>query len=142
MTTYPDDAQAIAEKLYDALNGHDPRGILEALRPDFVGFVSAGMPCGVGGRHDGAEAMLRDCWGVVFGAFDIALEVEERLSVGADRVVFCGRYVGTERATGRPVDAAFAHIVRVEAGRIVELRQVTDTARWGFDAEQARAAQR
>jgi len=136
------DAQAVAQKLYDALNGHDPRGILEVLHPDFVGFVSPGMPCGVGGEHDGAEAMLRDCWGVVFAAFDVALEVDERLDAGSGCVVFRGRYVGTQRETGRPVDAAFAHIIRIDGGRIVELRQITDTARWGFDADPTEAARR
>lgn len=127
------DPRAAAQRLYDGLNSHDPRAILDALDPDFVGIVSDGMPCGVGGRHDGPEAMLRDCWGTIFASFDMALEVHERLVAGPDRVVFLGRYVGAERATGRPVDATFAHVLRIEGDRISELRQVTDTARWGYD---------
>lgn len=96
---------AIAQCLYDALNARDPKAILGALAPDFVGVVSEGMPVG-GGRHEGAEAMLRDCWGRVFERFEVWIEVGERLASDDDRVVFMGRYVGTERETGRPVDAA------------------------------------
>jgi ketosteroid isomerase-like protein len=125
------DILAAAERLYDAINGHDARAIRAALHPEFVGIASDGMPCGVGGRHDGPDAMLRDCWGVIFAAFDIAVEVSDRLVTGPDGLVFVGRYVGTERATGRVVDAAFAHVLRVDGDRVSELRQITDTARWG-----------
>lgn len=125
---------AAAQRLYDALNDHDPHRILAALHPGFVGIVSDGMPCGVGGRHEGPEAMLGDCWGTIFAAFDVLLEVDERLIAGPDRAVFCGRYVGSERATGRPVDARFAHILRLDGARVIELRQITDTARWGFES--------
>lgn len=132
MTGMSPDPRAVAQQLYDAINAHDPHAILAVLHPNFVGIVSAGMPVGVGGRHDGAEAMLRDCWVTIFKTFDIALEVDELLVAGADRVVACGRYVGTERATSLAVDAAFVHVLRIDNDRLTELRQVTDTARWGF----------
>jgi ketosteroid isomerase-like protein len=125
----PDQVQ-IAQRLYDALNAHDARGIMAVLDPHFVGVVSEGMPLGVGGRHEGAEPMLRSCWAKVFAAYDVRLDVEERLVVDHERVVFTGRYVGTERKTGRPLDAAFAHVLRVAGDRLVELVQYTDTARW------------
>lgn len=100
------------------------------LDPSFVGVTSEGMPLALGGRYEGPEAMLRDCWGRVFAAYDIRLDVQERLSVGDGRLVFTGRYLGVERATGRPVDAAFAHVLRLADGRLTELVQFTDTARW------------
>src|SRR5687768_13149540 len=93
------DPRAVVQQLYDGLNAHDPTSILAVLHPDFVGIVSDGMPCGVGGRHEGAQAMLRDCWGAIFTGFDVALEVEEQLVAPPDRVVVRGRYVGRERGT-------------------------------------------
>jgi len=127
------DPVAAAQPLYDALNARDPKAILAALHPGFVGVISAGMPGGVGGRHEGAEAMLRDCWGAIFTTFDVRFEVEERLPAGPGRAVFTGRYVGAERGTDRQVDAAFAHVLRTDGERVTELVQITDTARWGFD---------
>ena len=52
-----------AKRLYDAVNASDAGAILAAMTSDFVGEVSAGMPLGVGGQHDGSEAMLREVWG-------------------------------------------------------------------------------
>lgn len=96
---------AIAQCLYDALNARDPKAILGALAPDFVGVVSEGHAGRRwpprGGRSNAARLL-----GQVFERFEVWIEVGERLASDDDRVVFMGRYVGTERETGRPVDAA------------------------------------
>lgn len=119
-----------ARRLYDALSARDGDAILSALSDDFVGEVSAGMPLAVGGRHEGPDAMLRDVWGRIFAAYDMHVEVERYLPSGDDAVVVLGAYRGTERATGRPVDARFAHILSVRDDRVTALRQITDTRRW------------
>jgi hypothetical protein len=56
---------------------------------------------------------------------------EEYLHTDTDRVVAVGAYRGTVRATGAPLDAAFAHLLRIDDGKIRELVQITDTASWG-----------
>lgn len=124
----------IAMRLYDGMAARDPQAIHDALAEDFVGEVSDGMPLGVGGRHEGRERMITDVWGTVFTAYDVRVEVERYLACGTDEVVAVGHYRGSERATGRPVDAAFAHVLRVGDGRIASLRQITDTRGWGIDA--------
>jgi ketosteroid isomerase-like protein len=116
--------------LYDGMRDRDPQAILAVLAPDFVGDVSPGMPLGVGGIHEGPEAMLQNVWGRVFGAYELQVEAEELLPAGDDRVVALGAYRGTERETGHEVDAAFAHVLTVRDGRITRLQQITDTARW------------
>jgi 2-(1,2-epoxy-1,2-dihydrophenyl)acetyl-CoA isomerase len=116
--------------LYDAFARQDATALLAALAPDFHGVVADGMPAGLGGNYDGPEPMLRDCWARVFALADVRPVPTEYLPVAADRVVVIGYYDGTARATGRPLCAAFAHIVRVFADRISELVQITDTARW------------
>ena len=100
------------------------------MHEDFVGDVSAGMPLEVGGRHAGPRAMLEQVWGRVFAHYDISVEPEELLPSGDDRLVAVGRYHGVERATGRRIDAAFAHVLTMRDGRIAALRQVTDTRCW------------
>lgn len=121
---------AAAERLYGAFAARDPQAILGALHEDFVGDVSTGMPLGVGGRHDGPEAMLRDVWAKVFAHYDMAVQAEELLPSGEDRVTAIGYYRGVERETGHEVEAAFAHILTVRDDRIVALTQITDTAQW------------
>lgn len=59
-----------------------------------------------------------------------AFAARDPVPSGGDRVTAVGTYRGTARATGEPVEAAFAHILTIRDGRISELRQITDTVRW------------
>jgi ketosteroid isomerase-like protein len=119
-----------ATRLYQAFEQRDPRQLLAALTPDFRGVVADGMPEELGGVYDGAETMLRDCWARVFALFDVRPVPEEYLSAGNDRMVVIGRYTGAGRASGLPVSAAFAHVLRFADGRVSELVQITDTVCW------------
>jgi ketosteroid isomerase-like protein len=119
----------LARRLYDGFIAHDAVAIMGLLQPQFVGEVSAGMPLGVGGRHDGAETMMREVWAPIFSAYDVRVEADELLECG-ERVVAVGGYRGTERASGAAFDAAFAHVLTIEDGMIAALRQITDTATW------------
>jgi uncharacterized protein len=119
-----------AQALYDALAARDVEALLALLAPDFVGEVSRGMPLGVGGRAEGPEAMLVGVWGVVAAELDTRPEPEGLLAVEPDRVLVLGHYRGAARATSRPHEAAFAHVLRVRGGQVTELVQVTDTHRW------------
>jgi ketosteroid isomerase-like protein len=121
----------VSKRLYAAFADHDGAGLVSVLHPEFVGVVSAGMPLGVGGRHYGPQAMLTEVWGPVFSNYDVAPVADEYLHTDADRVVAVGAYRGTLRATGAPVNAAFAHVLRIDDGKIRELVQITDTASWG-----------
>ncbi len=121
---------AAARRLYDAFAAHDAPALLEALTPGFRGVVSAGMPRDLGGAYDGRERMLAGCWGEVFRVLDTRRVPEEFLPSGPDRMVVVGRYLGEARGTGRPLDAAFAHVLRFAGGQVSELVQITDTARW------------
>ena len=119
-----------ARKLYDAMEARDVERLLDAMDEDFVGHVSDGMPLGVGGRHQGRDRMVQDVWVRVFGAFDTCPRVTRYIETGGAEVVAVGRYVGTARETGRPLDAAFAHVLSIRDGRVASLEQITDTQRW------------
>jgi hypothetical protein len=59
------------EDLYRSFAARDPDALRSLLNPTFVGHVSAGMPRGVGGRHDGPEAMLAEVWLPMFALYDV-----------------------------------------------------------------------
>lgn len=120
-----------ARRLYAAFEAADAPALLEALDPGFRGVVAQGMPAGLGGTYEGAERMLRDCWGRVFQLLDTRPVPEEYLEVAGDeRVVVLGRYSGRARASGLAHEASFAHVLRFREGRVAELVQITDTSRW------------
>jgi ketosteroid isomerase-like protein len=128
------DPTATAQRLYDAFAARDGEALLAAMTEDFVGTVSAGMPLGVGGRHEGRDAMLRDCWAQVFIAYNMAVEADRYLVCSADEVVVLGFYRGSERATGDAVDARFAHVLTLRDGHVASLEQITDTRSWAAAA--------
>jgi ketosteroid isomerase-like protein len=121
---------ATAQRLYDAFAARDGEALLAAMTEDFVGVVSAGMPRGVGGRHEGRDAMLRDVWLKIFAGYDLAVEADRYLVCSPKEVVVLGSYRGSERATERPFAARFAHVLRLRDGRVAALEQITDTRSW------------
>lgn len=120
----------VARRLYDGFLAPDPEAILAQLHPEFEGIVSAGMPLGVGGRHRGPERMMADVWAPVFASYDVRVEADELLPAGDSAVLAIGGYRGRARASGRPFDAAFAHLLGFRDGLVGSLRQITDTASW------------
>ncbi|MFI0444002.1 nuclear transport factor 2 family protein [Actinomadura sp. 6N118] len=118
------------EGLYEAFAAGDPARLLATLHPELVLTVSAGMPLGVGGDHHGPQNALRDCWSVIFAAYETAPVPAEFLWSGPERCVVLGRYRGRARATGVPFEAAFAHDLTLRDDLIVAFTQITDTATW------------
>jgi ketosteroid isomerase-like protein len=121
---------SIAQRLYDGFAARDAQALLAAMTDDFVGQVSRGMPLGVGGRHEGRDAMLRDCWAQVFAAYDVTVEAERYLPCGPDEVVVLGHYRGSDRQTGEPFEARFAHVLTIRDDLVSGLEQITDTRSW------------
>ncbi len=119
---------------YAAIAALDVDALLAALHPRFRGRATEGLPFGIGGAADGPEEMLREVWGRAFAHFAIRPEPDEVVATADDRLLVLGWYVGTARATGTPVRARFAHVIRLREGLIVELEQITDSAGWAAAA--------
>jgi len=49
---------------------------------------------------------------------------------GGNTVVVEGRYRGKMKATGKIVDAQFAHVCELRNGKVVRFQQYTDTKQW------------
>jgi len=52
---------------------------------------------------------------------------EEDLIDAGDTIVTLGRYGGAPKATGKKINAQFAHVWRFKNGKIVAFQQYTDT---------------
>jgi 2-(1,2-epoxy-1,2-dihydrophenyl)acetyl-CoA isomerase len=120
----------LARALYAALAAGDRDQLDRLLHPEFIGQIAEGMPFGSGGRHDGPTAMRRNGWGGIARHFEARAEPERFLELADGRLLVTGRYRGRGKQNGATLDAAFAHLITVEAGQIRALEQFTDTARW------------
>ena len=131
--------EELVRSLYAALADWDKERLRELLDPSFEAELPEGMPVGAGGRRIGAEAMIRDTWRPLGRTYAMRPEPTEWIACDGGRLLVLGRYRGHARATGLPVDAAFAHLWTARDGRLVGLRHVTDTALWAAALEGAPA---
>jgi 2-(1,2-epoxy-1,2-dihydrophenyl)acetyl-CoA isomerase len=123
-------AADVAAAFYAALAAGDRDQLDALLDPEFTGRTAEGMPFGIGGVHDSPAAMRRNSWGVIARHFEARAEPDRFLDLADGRLLVTGRYRGRGRQSGAALDAAFAHLITIEAGRIRALEQYTDTARW------------
>src|ERR1700746_3657164 len=120
-----------AQRLYAALAAGDRATLSTLLHPDFVGHATDGLPLGMGGRHDGPEAMQRDLWWTIGRHYKVEAQPEDFRLLDDGRLFVAGNYRGEGRASGRRRDAAFIRLIGFAAdGRIASLRQLTDSAAW------------
>jgi 2-(1,2-epoxy-1,2-dihydrophenyl)acetyl-CoA isomerase len=120
----------LARALYAALAAGDRDQLDALLHPEFTGRTAEGMPFSIGGQHDGPAAMRRNGWGAIARHFEARAEPDRFLDLVDGRLLVTGRYRGRGRQGGATLDAAFAHLIAVDQGRIRSLEQYTDTARW------------
>src|SRR6201988_5188520 len=126
-----DSKGSTAHRLYQALAAGDRQALSTLLHPDFVGHATDGLPLGMGGRHDGPEAMQRDLWWTIGRHYKVEAQPEEFRVLDDGRLFVAGRYRGEGRASGRSLDAAFIHLIPfADDGRIASLDQLTDSAAW------------
>jgi 2-(1,2-epoxy-1,2-dihydrophenyl)acetyl-CoA isomerase len=120
----------LARALYAALAAGNREQLDALLHPEFTGRTAEGMPFGIGGDHDGPAAMRRNGWGAIARHFEARAEPERFLDLADGRLLVTGRYRGRGKQGGGALDAAFAHLIAIDRGRIKSLEQFTDTARW------------
>src|ERR1700682_5660993 len=123
-------AADLARAFYAALAAGDRDQLDALLHPEFSGRTAEGMPFGIGGHHDGPAAMRRNAWGAIARHFEARAEPDRFLDLVDGGLLVTGRYRGRGKQGGATLDAAFAHLIRVDQGRIRALEQYTDTARW------------
>lgn len=125
----PDDITSLVTRMYAALVEGNRAELDVLLAGDFVGEFATGMPAG-GGRHEGAGTARRNGWGAIGRAFAAAADPHELVPCTDGRLLVLGSYEGTARATNQSFEAAFTHVWTARAGKLVHLRQLTDTAAW------------
>jgi 2-(1,2-epoxy-1,2-dihydrophenyl)acetyl-CoA isomerase len=126
-----DSKVSTAHRLYQALAAGDRQALSRLLHPDFVGHATDGLPLGMGGRHDGPEAMQRDLWWTIGRHYKVEAHPEEFHILDDGRLSVAGHYRGEGRKSGLRLDAAFIHLIAfADDGRIVSLHQLTDSAAW------------
>ena len=118
----------IAKSAYAASARGDVPAMLERFHPDVEWHAAEGLPWG--GVHKGREAVAQDVFGALMTHFDGFSLTHDLFIDGGDFVVALGRYSATARQTGKPLDAAFAHVWELEDGMLKRYYHYTDTLKF------------
>src|SRR5688572_1123526 len=115
----------VVESVYGAFGRGDIPTVLSAFDPriEWISAEGAMYP----GTFLGPDAVLTNIFARLGGEWDgFRADTSEYLDAG-ENIVALGRYSGTYRATGRSMNAAFAHVWTLRDGRVVRFRQYVDT---------------
>lgn len=116
----------IIRATYEGTSAKNGANLKAALAPDATWTEAAGFP--YAGTDVGYDAILENFFhrlGTEW--YGYKAEVHTHLEDG-DRVAAFGVYSGTYRATGKAMTATFAHLYRLEDGKIVTMEQYVDSA--------------
>jgi ketosteroid isomerase-like protein len=118
---------ALIQGLYAAFKAGDVPDVLARMSPDIVWNEAENFPYADGNPYRGPEAILTGVFARLGTEWDGFAAIPAEILDAGDMVVSLGRYQGTYKATGRTLDAQFAHVFRVADGRVVTFQQYTDT---------------
>lgn len=120
----------IVRSVYEAIAAGDVPAVLAPFDDNIRWVEAENSFCADGNPHIGPD-------NVVSGVFAPHLEGVEGFAAtphnfvdGEDAVAVEGRYTGTVKATGKPLDAQFAHFWKLKDGKVVGFQQYTDTKQW------------
>jgi ketosteroid isomerase-like protein len=113
--------------VYAAFPKGDIPAVLGAMAPDIVWNEAENFIYADGNPYVGPEAILQGVFmrlGTEWNGFSVT---EEELIDGGDTIVTRGRYGGAFKATGKSINAQFAHVWKFKNGKIASFQQYVDT---------------
>ena len=116
--------------LYAAFARGDGATVLAALHDSVDWNEAEGGPLAAGNPYTGPQAVGGGVFAPLLQDFDDFRVNPETFVVENGEVVAFGRYTGTHRSSGDPLDAQFVHRWSVADGKVTAFQQYTDTAQW------------
>jgi ketosteroid isomerase-like protein len=116
----------VIRSTYEGASADNGNNLLAALAPDAAWTEAAGFP--YAGTYTGPEAIIANVFKRLASEWiDYQAKVHTYLADG-DQVAAFGVYSGTYRQTGIAMTATFAHLYRLDQGKIVTMEQYVDSA--------------
>lgn len=120
----------IVKSIYDAFAKGDVPTVLGAFDPAIQWYEAEGFIYAAGNPYTGPHAVASGVFMRLASEIDGFAAAAKHFIDGGDTVVVEGRYRGTMKATGTPIDAQFAHIWQLRSAKVIRFQQYTDTKQW------------
>lgn len=116
----------IIRATYEGPSSENGKNLMAALSIDVVWTEAAGFP--YAGTYHGPQAIIDHVFQRLANEWiDYQAKVHTYLTEG-DHVAAFGVYSGTYRQTGMAMKATFAHLYRLQQGKIISMEQTVDSA--------------
>ncbi len=120
------DNKTIIRDLYTAFANGDVPTVLAGLTPEVSWTEAEGGP--FGGTWTGPNAVLENVFMRIGGEWEGYSAIPTESICEGDSVVVLGHYTGTYKATAKSFTAPFAHVWKLQDGKVTSFHQHTDTA--------------
>ncbi|MGZ8999136.1 MAG: nuclear transport factor 2 family protein [Allosphingosinicella sp.] len=117
----------LIRSIYAAFVAGDVPGIIARMSPGMVWNEAEGFPYADRNPYRGPDAILSGVFARLGSEWDDFSALPHEFLDAGETIVVLGRYRGTFKATGKPLDAQFVHVWRVDEGKAVAFQQYTDT---------------
>jgi ketosteroid isomerase-like protein len=111
--------------VYEAFATGDIPAVLGALSRDIAWTEAEGFP--YGGTYHGPKGVLEGVFMRLGSEWDGFAAVPDEFIDGGDAVVVLGKYSGKYKATGKSMQANFAHVWKMQDGKAAQFIQYVDT---------------
>ena len=113
--------------VYDAFARADIGAVLGAMAPGIEWREAENHPYAGGNPYVGPNAILQGIFARLGTEWEgFAVSADEILDAG-HKIVVIGRYTGTNKRTGKRINAQVVHVWTVENGKAASFQQYTDT---------------
>jgi ketosteroid isomerase-like protein len=117
-------------RAYDAFNRGDIDTVMDILEPNVEWHEPEVEGIPFAGTHRGSQQVAENVFQPALEHYENFQVVPEEFLDAGERVVALGRFKGSAKATGRTLDAPFAHVWALRNGKAVSFRNYTDTAQF------------
>jgi ketosteroid isomerase-like protein len=117
----------LIQSLYEAFGRGDAATVLGAFDPDIVWHEAENIAYADRNPYVGPQQVAEGVFGRLMAEWDGFIVAPQQFIAAGEHVVATGRYRGTYKATGIPVDAQFVHVWTVRGGRVLGVQQYADT---------------
>jgi uncharacterized protein len=115
----------IISSTYEAFAKGDVPGVLAGFAENIEWTEAEGFP--YGGTYTGANAILENVFMKLAVEWENFSATPSELIDGGETIVALGIYSGKYRKTDKAVSVPFAHVWKLDSGKIVRFVQYTDT---------------
>ena len=115
----------LVKAIYEAFAKGEVPAVLGYLSPEIDWTEAEGFP--YAGTYHGPNAVLEGVFMRLGTEWDGFAAVPDEFIDGGDAVVALGKYTGTYKATGKSLQANFAHVWKLRDGKAIRFVQYVDT---------------